>query len=134
MTCNQTSANKRPSMPGDTSASLIHGPSKPALISSSIGHLLDRQSVQFSDREAVIFSTESVRYTYHELNARVKTVSRALIAHGIAAGDRVGVFAGNCVRYVEVFLAATRIGAITVLLNNAYSATECLNALRNTGG
>lgn len=121
-------------MPGDKPTSLIYGPSKPALILFSIGHLLDRQSVQFSDREAVIFPAESVRYTYHELNARVKAVSRALIAHRITAGDRVGVFAGNCVRYVEVFLAATRIGAITVLLNNAYSATECLNALISTGG
>ena len=116
------------------SVSLVHGPSEPALVSSSIGHLLDRQSVQFSDREAVIFPAESVRYTYHELNLRVKIVCRALIAHGIRAGDRVGVFSGNCVRYVEVFLATTRIGAITVLLNNAYSTRECLNALMSTGG
>lgn len=122
-----------PTIPRNMSISLVHGPSEPALISSSIGHLLDRQSTEVADREAVIFPAESVRYTYRELNSRVKVVCRALIAYGIKAGDRIGVFSGNCSRYVEVFLATTRIGAIAVLLNNAYSTTECLNALTSTG-
>ncbi|KAE8311825.1 hypothetical protein BDV41DRAFT_589384 [Aspergillus transmontanensis] len=116
-----------------SSLSLLHGSSEPALKSYSIGQLLNQQAAHFPTKEAVIFPTEGARYTYQELNLRVQTVSRALIAHGVKAGDRIGVFCGNCVGYVEVFLAATRIGAITVLLNNAYSTTECLNVLRITG-
>lgn len=116
-----------------SSLSFLHGPSEPALKSYSIGQLLNQQAAHFPTKEAVIFPTEGTRYTYQELNLRVQTVSRALIAHGVKAGDRIGVFCGNCVGYVEVFLAATRIGAITVLLNNAYSTTECLNVLRTTG-
>ncbi|KNG81423.1 long-chain-fatty-acid-CoA ligase [Aspergillus nomiae NRRL 13137] len=116
-----------------SSLSLLHGPSEPALKSYSIGQLLNQQAAHFPTKEAVIFPAESVRYTYQELDSRVRTVSRALIAHGIKAGDRIGVFCGNCVGYVDVFLAATRIGATTVLLNNAYSTTECFNVLRTTG-
>ncbi|KAE8422079.1 hypothetical protein BDV36DRAFT_280118 [Aspergillus pseudocaelatus] len=116
-----------------SSLSLLHGPSEPALKSYSIGQLLNQQATHFPTKEAVIFPTEGVRYTYQELNSRVRIVSRALVARGIKAGDRIGVFCGNCVGYAEVFLAATRIGAITVLLNNAYSTTECLNVLRTTG-
>ncbi|KAE8375580.1 hypothetical protein BDV26DRAFT_299563 [Aspergillus bertholletiae] len=116
-----------------SSLSLLYGPSEPALKSCSIGQLLTQQAAHFPTKEAVIFPTEGVRYTYQDLNSRVRIVSRALIAHGLKAGDRIGVFCSNCVGYVEVFLAATRIGAITVLLNNAYSTIECLNVLRATG-
>ncbi|KAB8233781.1 uncharacterized protein BDW43DRAFT_319491 [Aspergillus alliaceus] len=122
------------SMPDNVSSlSLLHGPSEPALKTYSIGHLLKQQAAQLPTQEAVIFPTEGVRHTYQELNTRVRTVSRALIVHGIRAGDRIGVFSGNCAAYVEIFLAATSIGAVTVLLNNAYSTTECLNVLRTTG-
>ncbi|OGM41640.1 long-chain-fatty-acid-CoA ligase [Aspergillus bombycis] len=116
-----------------SSLSLLYGPSEPSLKSYSIGQLLNQQAVHCPTKEAVIFPAEGVRYTYQELDLRVRTLSRALIAHGIKSGDRIGVFCGNCVGYVEVFLAATRIGAITVLLNNAYSTTECFNVLRTTG-
>ena len=103
------------------------------LIPFSLGQLLDHQAAKYPTREAVVFPTEGVRYTYHELNSRVQIVSKALLAHGISAGNRIGVFSGNCVQYVEVFLAATRIGAITVLLNTAYSSIECQNVLKETG-
>ncbi|PYI03737.1 acyl-CoA synthetases /AMP-acid ligases II [Aspergillus sclerotiicarbonarius CBS 121057] len=112
------------------SLSVIHGPSEPALIPFSIGQLLDHQATKYTTREAVVFPAEGVRYTYHELNSRVQSVSKALLAHGVLAGDRIGVFSGNCMQYVEVFLAATQIGAVTVLLNTAYSSTECQNVLK----
>ncbi|RAL06023.1 acyl-CoA synthetases /AMP-acid ligases II [Aspergillus ibericus CBS 121593] len=116
-----------------SSLSLIQGPSEPALIPFSIGQLLNHQATKYPAREAVVFPTEGVRYTYHELNSRVQSVSKALLAHGVLAGDRIGIFSGNCVQYVEVFLAATRIGAVTVLLNTAYSSIECQNVLKETG-
>ncbi|KAI9929381.1 hypothetical protein ASPWEDRAFT_537115 [Aspergillus wentii DTO 134E9] len=115
------------------SLSILHGPSEPALKPYTIARVLHDQANAFPTREAVIFPASGTRYTYDELNTRTKTVARALIANGIQAGDRVGIFAGNCEQYAEVFLAATRIGAITVLLNIAYSAKECLNVLKTTG-
>ncbi|PWY93467.1 acyl-CoA synthetases /AMP-acid ligases II [Aspergillus sclerotioniger CBS 115572] len=117
-----------------SSLSITHGPSEPALIPFSIGQLLDHQAAKYPTHEAVVFPTEGIRYTYHELSHRVQTVSKALLAHGISAGDRIGVFSGNCAQYVEVFLAVTRIGAITVLLNTAYSSIECQNVLKETAG
>lgn len=47
-------------------------------------------------------------------------------------GDRIGIMAGNCEKYVAVFFAAARVGAILVVLNNTYTATEAENALRHT--
>ena len=41
--------------------------------------------------------------------------------------------AGNCEQYAAVFFAATRIGAILVILNNTYTPTEAQYALGFTG-
>ena len=41
--------------------------------------------------------------------------------------------AGNCEQYAAVFFAATRIGAILVILNNTYTATEAQYALGFSG-
>lgn len=54
--------------------------------------------------------------TYRQLDDRTKLLGETMIANGIYAGDRVGIFAGNVLEYVEVVLATARIGVI-VLLN-----------------
>ncbi|KAF7592179.1 hypothetical protein BBP40_000520 [Aspergillus hancockii] len=112
--------------------SIIHGPSKPALKSHTTGHLLIQQATQLPTQGAAIVSAEDVTYTCQKLNSRAKTISRALIAQGIRADDRIGIFSGSYVGYAEVFLATTRIGAITVLPDIVYSATECVNTLKAT--
>ena len=50
---------------------------------------------------AVVF--ESQRITWSELGDRVNRVANALIALGVAKGDRVAILSRNSVRYVETF-------------------------------
>ncbi|KAJ2892306.1 hypothetical protein MKZ38_010009 [Zalerion maritima] len=114
-------------------SSLIHGPDQPPLLALSLGALLEQQERQFGDRDAIICPETSARLSYRGLNARTKQVARALVAHGVRGGDRIGIFSGNCERYVELFFAAGRIGAVTVVLNNTYTEAECLAALRHSG-
>lgn len=114
-------------------SSLVAGPVQDPLLSLTLGDLLEKQERLFGLLDAVVCPETRARLTYADLNARTKLVARALIHHGIKAGDRIAIFSGNCERYVELFFAASRIGAIAVVLNNTYTESECLAAIRHTG-
>jgi acyl-CoA synthetase (AMP-forming)/AMP-acid ligase II len=114
--------------------SLVHGSRDSPLRSLTLGQLLAEQSLKYGDsREAIVTSWTGVRLTYGQLHARCKAVARSLVALGIQKGDRIGILSVNCERYVELFLAGTLIGAMVVVLNNTYTAVECLNAVKHTG-
>ena len=46
------------------------------------------------------------RYTYHELNERVRRLAAALQGLGLAHGSHVAVLAHNSHRYMETYLAS----------------------------
>ena len=54
----------------------------------------------------------SRRTTYGELDRRTKRLAGALATWGIGRGSRVAILSENRVEYLEVFLAAARLGAI----------------------
>ncbi|CAG8124298.1 unnamed protein product [Penicillium nalgiovense] len=113
--------------------SYTQGLLEPALQNWTFGDLLQRQAEQFPGNIAISCPGTSNPITYRQLNDRTKLLGKALIANGISVGDRVGIFAGNVLEYVEIVLATARIGAIIVLLNTFYTMEEIKRALRFTG-
>lgn len=113
--------------------SFSHGPPEPELVNLTIGDILQRQALQFPDQVAIIADGSKVQVTFGKLNEKTKLLARVLLASGIRNGDRIGILAGNVPEYVEVFLAATRIGAVVVLLNTFYTTEEIKSALSFTG-
>ncbi|MDD9910889.1 MAG: AMP-binding protein [Ahrensia sp.] len=67
------------------------------------------------ERTAVTDGTRSVAYT--ELDRRSSALACSLDAQGVSVGDRIGVLAHNCLEYVEIELAAAKLGAIVAALN-----------------
>ncbi len=67
--------------------------------------------------------------TYARLNDRVNRLCHVMTTRGIGAGDRVGLLSRNCAAFVEVELAAARIGAITASLNWRLSPPEIRHCL-----
>lgn len=116
-----------------TPLSLFRGPTEPGLLNFSMGQLLEEQARKYPDRDAVVIPWSNARHTFSSLNEKSKEVARGLIALDVKAGDRVGIFSGNCERYIELFFAVCRIGAIFVVLNPAYTPIECENALKHSG-
>jgi fatty-acyl-CoA synthase len=57
-------------------------------------------------------------------------VARGLLGRGIAAGDRVGIWAPNCLEWFLVQYATARIGAILVNINPSYRTHELDYVLR----
>ena len=73
------------------------------------------------------------RWTYAELDADTDTLARGLIAAGIKAGDRVGIWAPNCAEWVLLQYATAKAGIILVNINPAYRSHELNYALRQSG-
>ena len=113
--------------------SYTHGPSSSPLIGSTIGAYLDRVTAEHGSAEAVVSLKQGVRYTYTELHEEVERVARALLAHGVEKGDRVGIWSSNNVEWVLVQYATAKIGAILVNINPAYRTHELKYVLDQSG-
>lgn len=99
------------------------------LWNKTLGFLIEEQSQQYGDQIAVSFPWQQVRMTYRQLAYRSQLVANSLIRAGLQTGDRVGIMAGNCYQYIEMFLGSGRIGCPIVVLNNTYSPLELLRAV-----
>ena len=71
--------------------------------------------------------------TYQRLTDRVEALAAGLLAQGITRGDRVAYFGPNHPDLLTVLFAASRIGAITVLLNARLSPHEISFMLEDSG-
>ena len=113
--------------------SLVHGPSSAPLWTATLGALLEIQAELHGDRTALVFPWQGIRRSYTELYDRSTLLSKALIESGLQAGDCVGIFAGNCCEYIEVFCAAGSIGCPVAVLNSNYTPTELSYAVEYSG-
>jgi len=113
--------------------SYAHGASDVPLLGETIGANLRRTVERSGDREALVVAHQRYRATYRELWEETGRAARALLAHGIEKGDRVGIWAPNRYEWVIAQYATARIGAILVNINPAYKATELAHALNQSG-
>ncbi|MFE9452371.1 AMP-binding protein [Streptomyces sp. NPDC006739] len=113
--------------------SYAHGTGGTALLGDTIGASLDRTVAAWPDREALVEVASGRRWTYAEFAADVDRLAYALLASGVAKGDRVGIWAVNCAEWVLVQYATARIGAIMVNINPAYRTHEVEYVLQQAG-
>ncbi len=120
-------------MTGSASPSYSHGASSVPLLGETIGQNLRRVASMFGGREAVVDAPAGRRWTYAELDAGTDTLARGLIAAGLQAGERVGIWAPNCAEGVLRQYATAKAGVILVNINPAYRSHELAYALRQSG-
>jgi fatty-acyl-CoA synthase len=113
--------------------SYASGTSTTPLIGETIDANLRRAVERFGDREAVVDVGGGHRLTYSQFDAAVDQVARGLYGSGIDKGDRVGIWAPNCLEWMLVQYATARIGAILVNINPAYRTHEVAYVLRQAG-
>ncbi|MEA2479351.1 MAG: fatty-acyl-CoA synthase, partial [Thermoleophilaceae bacterium] len=75
----------------------------------TIGEALAACVAEHGDRDAVVSCHEGIRLTYGDLADRVERVAQALLAAGVAQGDRVGIWAPNCAEWVVIQYATARV-------------------------
>ena len=81
-------------------------------------------------RQAVVCGT--TRYTWEEVEQRTDALARGLASLGVIRGDRVAVLILNCHRYLELYLACARMGAIIVPLNIRLARPEIIFILNDS--
>ena len=113
--------------------SYSNGASSNPLLGETIGDNLRRIAVTYPTREALVDVPTGRRWTYAQLDADTDTVGVGLLALGINAGDRVGIWAPNCAEWIVLQYATAKIGAILVNINPAYRSHELAYVLRQSG-
>ncbi|ORA63690.1 AMP-binding protein [Mycolicibacterium elephantis] len=109
------------------------GPTEVPLLEETIGANFERTASAHPGVEALVDVSSGRRWTYAELNTEIDVVARGLMASGIGAGDRVGIWAPNCAEWTILQYATAKIGAILVTVNPAYRTHELSYVLGHSG-
>ncbi|WP_026546347.1 AMP-binding protein [Paenarthrobacter nicotinovorans] len=108
------------------------------LLEETIGAHFERIAAQFPLRDALIEAAatpggDARRWSYEKLNDDVNRLARALLATGVAKGDRIGIWSPNCAEWTILQYATAKVGAILVNVNPAYRSHELEFVVRQNG-
>ncbi len=103
------------------------------LITQTLGEFFDAMAARQGEREALVACHQHRRLSWTELAREVDTLASAMLRSGLARGDRVGIWAHNCVEWVLMQLATAKVGIILVNINPAYRVAEVEYALNKVG-
>jgi len=96
----------------------------------AIGDILKSGVRNFPDKEAIVF--EDVRLTFREFNDRVHRLANAIISLGHLQGTTLAILAQNTYKYLEVYLAAAKLGSPIVPLDFMFSDDELIQTLQES--
>ncbi|MFA7944371.1 AMP-binding protein [Pseudomonas brenneri] len=113
--------------------SYSRGPQDKALLAMTIGQAFDRTVAQYPQGEAMVVRHQHLRYTWRQLADAVDLHARALLALGLQAGDRLGIWAPNCAQWCINQVASAKLGVILVNINPAYRSSELEYVLKQSG-
>ncbi|AYH43591.1 FadD3 family acyl-CoA ligase [Azoarcus sp. DN11] len=101
------------------------------LVADTIPALLLHAAEAYAGRVAI--EDGAVRIDYRDLPARALEVARALMAAGIAHGDRVAIWAPNCHEWVLAALGVHCAGAVMVPINTRMKGAEATDVIGRSG-
>jgi acyl-CoA synthetase (AMP-forming)/AMP-acid ligase II len=93
----------------------------------TIPSLLDAAAERFGDLVAVVDG--DTRLTYAELREAARAFGAALVASGVARGDRVAIWAFNCAEWIVAALGLWSAGAVIVPINTRFKGHEAADLL-----
>ena len=88
----------------------------------NLADLFENAVDHFGDRDYVTAAGKC--RTYGEMEARANRLAHHLQANGVEAGDHVGIYAYNCVEWVETLWAVFKIRAVWININFRYVEEE----------
>jgi fatty-acyl-CoA synthase len=109
------------------------GGENPPLLEQTIGANLRATIEARPEREALVSCAQGLRYTWREFGEAVDEVARGLLAAGLRAGDRLGIWSPNRAEWTLVQYATARLRVILVNINPAYRTSELAYVLRQSG-
>ena len=109
------------------------GVSETPLLGDTIGDNLARTVLRVPDSEALVDVPSGRRWTYAEFDVEVTALACGLLAGGIDAGDRIGIWSPNCPEWTLLQYATAKVGAVLVNVNPAYRSHELAYVLGQSG-
>ncbi len=88
----------------------------------NLADLFEHAVDHFADREYLV--CDGKRRTYREMEDRANRLAHHLAAQGIGRGDHVGIYALNCVEWVEILWAVFKLRAVWININYRYVEDE----------
>ena len=122
-----------PPIGGPSGLSFVSGTSDRPLLYRTVDGVLKAAAEELPERAALVAPFQSVRFTFAELDREVERVARGMLACGLEPGERIGIWAPNCIEWVLTMFAAARAGLVLVNVNPAYRSTELEFSLRLVG-
>lgn len=103
------------------------------LLSETIGQRLEKAADLYGDRLAFVDFPTNERVTFQELKQKAEDLATGLLAIGLNKGDRVGLWAPNCIEWILTQYATGLAGIIQVNINPAYKTYELEYSLNKVG-
>jgi fatty-acyl-CoA synthase len=99
---------------------------------AAIGTQVHIGAVRTPDKSAVELASGE-RRTYAELDERTNRLAHALLAQNLDRGDRVALWLGNCLEYLDTYLACAKAGLVVVQINIRHKPAEARYQLEDSG-
>lgn len=99
---------------------------------AALGTQVHIGAVRTPDKSAVEL-VSGTRRTYAELDERTNRLAHALLAQNLDRGDRVAVWLGNCLEYLDTYLACAKAGLVVVQINIRHKPAEARYQLEDSG-
>jgi long-chain acyl-CoA synthetase len=96
----------------------------------NLGRLLPRHARYRPDHLALVF--EEHRLTFRQFNARVNRLANALLAAGLAKGDKVATVLPNCLELLDVYWACAKTGIVAVPMSPLLQESGLVALLDNS--
>jgi acyl-CoA synthetase (AMP-forming)/AMP-acid ligase II len=88
----------------------------------NLADLFENTVDHFADRECLVANGKT--RTFREMEERANRLAHHLAAHGVGPGEHVGIYAYNCVEWVECLWAIVKIRAVWININYRYVEEE----------
>ena len=111
-------------MTSQSAPSYSQGAQDKALLTLTIGQAFERTAARYPENEALIVRHQHQRLSWSQLSRAVDLHARGFMALGLQAGDRLGIWAPNCLEWFICQFASAQIGVILVNINPAYRLSE----------
>ncbi len=99
---------------------------------AAVGAQVHLGALKMPSRSAVELSS-GARRTYAELDERSNRMAQALLGTGLSKGDRVAIWLGNSLEYVDAYLACAKAGLVIVQINIRNKVSEARFQLQDAG-
>ena len=74
-----------------------------------------------------------IETSWKELNSRTSDLAAGLAGKGIVKGDRIALLLTNCMEWIELTMAAWKLGALIVPINTRFTPAEVKFVVANAG-